>query len=373
MNSKHLLAAACLVAAATASALHAQNFWVIGQGYTPTAISDTGVVAGVSDTLGQYFTWTASGGVQGIGGYIPSQPGSGGQASISNDGLRIGGTNFNPVSGMAEMGFYDVNAGAWTNLGGIGGSSDGGVSSGWGISGDGQHAVGLGWVNAGTAHAIQWSQGVGTFDLGSTVADRSSRANAVSGDGRVVAGWQDNETGFRQGAVWVDGVQTTIFDNDGFEVQEASAVSDDGQWVTGIAGGASAWRYNTFTEEFGYIDGLDGDFFIPTAYGSDISNDGRTIIGAVGGFGPPFQREGFIWREGMGTMHIGAFLAANGVVFEDGFSFFGPFAMSNDGNTFTGWGLGSEGIVGWVATVPVPAPLSLMACGALACSRRRRR
>lgn len=370
-TARHLTTLGVLALLPVAGA-QAQDFHIIGQGFTPTAISDNGVVAGTSDALGQYFTWTASGGVQGIGGLIPSQPGSGGQASISNDGTRIGGTNLNTSTGFAEMAFYDTTVGGWTNLGGIGGVSDGGTSSGWGLSGDGRHAVGLGWVNGGTAHAIQWSEGAGTFDLGSTVPDRSSRANAVNGDGSVVVGWQDGVTGFRQGAVWVDGVQTTIFDNDGVEVREASAVSDDGQWVTGIANGTSGWRYNTVTQEFSYIDALDGDFFIPSTFGSDISNDGRTIIGAVGGFGPPTGRVGMIWREGMGTMRIDEFLTDQGVSFEDGFSFFGPFAMSNDGNTFAGWGLGSQGIVGWVATVPTPASTSLFAAGMLAATRRRR-
>lgn len=368
--AKSIILAAGIAAATTVTT--AQEFHILGQGFTPTAISDNGVVAGDSDALGQYFTWTAAGGITAIGGYIPTQPGSGGQASISNDGTRIGGTNLNATTGLAEMAYYDVNTGSWNNLGGIGGSVDGGTSSGWGMSGDGHHVVGLGWLPSAGAHAIQWSEGVGTFDLGSTVAGRSSRANAANGNGSVVVGWQDDSFGFRQGAVWNNGVQTTIFDNDGNQIQEASAVSDDGQWVTGIANGNAGWRYNTFTQEFGYIDELPGNFFMPTAYGTDISNDGRTVIGAVGGFGPPTQREGFIWREGMGTMHIGDFLAANGVVFEDGFSFFGPFAMSNDGNSFAGWGLGNDGLVGWTATVPAPGSAMLLTMGTLIATRRRR-
>lgn len=372
MSMKKTTAITAAVIGMFAASAIAQEFHIIGEGFTPTGISDNGVVAGTSDALGQYFTWTAGGGAQGIGGVLPND-GPGGQASISNDGLRIGGTALNTNTGLTEMSYYSVNSGSWVNLGGLGGTLDGGTSSGWGISGDGRHVVGLGWTAGFTAHAIQWTEGMGTFDLGSTVIGNSSRANAASGDGSVVAGWQDDEFGFRQGAVWVNGVQRQIFDNDGVQVQEGSAVSDDGQWVTGIANGDAAWRYNTFTEQFSYIDSLQGDFFFPTAYGSDISNDGQTIIGAVGGFGPAIFREGFIWREGMGTMLIGDFLSASGVSFEDGFSFFGPFAMSNDGNSFTGWGLDARGsVVGWYATVPSPAPLALLSIGSIFATRRKR-
>ena len=45
-------------------------------------------------------------------------------------------------------------------------------------------------------------------NLGSTVNGKSSRADAVSGDGKVVVGFQEHPTGFWQGARWVDGQQT---------------------------------------------------------------------------------------------------------------------------------------------------------------------
>lgn len=353
-----------------AGSAQAQEFYNLGAGFTPTSISDNGVVAGTSDALGQYFTWSSGDGVTGIGGTLP---GAGGQASISADGTRIAGTALNTMTGLNEMGYYDTNTGNWTLLGGIGGSSDSSTSSGWGMSGNGQSVVGLGWVNAGNAHAIQWTEGGLTVDMGSTVMDRSSRANATDFDGNVVVGWQDNEFGGRQGAVWVDGVQTTIFDNNGWEVGEAMAVSADGQWVTGSADGLSAYRYNTFTGAFDYTDPVAGDFFFPSSYAGDISDDGQTIIGAVGGFGPPVFREGFVWREGQGTMGLGEFLASEGVVFEDGFRFFGPFAMSGDGNSFAGWGQDASGaVVGWVATVPAPSGLLALGMGSLVAVRRRR-
>src|SRR5690606_25194896 len=113
------------------------------------------------------------------------------------------------------------------------GSSDGHSSSAWGFSGNGQIVVGLGWVNAGLAHAIKWSEETGLVDMGSTVEGSSSRANAANYDGSIIVGWQDAESGFRQAAVWVDDVQNLIFDNEGNAVGEAGAISDDGNWVVG--------------------------------------------------------------------------------------------------------------------------------------------
>ena len=54
------------------------------------------------------------------------------------------------------------------------------------------------------AHAFRWEESTGMVDLGSTNAGESSRANNVSGDGRVVVGWQEHATGFRQGAKWIE-------------------------------------------------------------------------------------------------------------------------------------------------------------------------
>ena len=63
---------------------------------------------------------------------------------------------------------------------------------------------------------------------------RSSRANGCNADGTVVVGWQDSTSGFRQGAVWNDGVQTLItLGTNGAALGEASGCSADGTWVVG--------------------------------------------------------------------------------------------------------------------------------------------
>ncbi len=340
-------AALAIASLTLASGASAQSFHNLGQNNDPFDISDTGMVVG-ADNAGHWY-WTADTGLVPIGGAAPFA--YGGQTGVSSDASVISGSFVNPDTGLGELGIYDLGTGLWTVLGSLGASSGDSAASAWGMSGDGNHIVGLGWINAGSAHAIQWTNGLGVNDLGSTVAGRSSRANAVNHDGSVVVGWQDGETGFRQGAVWINGVQTLIFNDDGMEMGEASSVSADGQWVTGSTNGQAAWRYNTVTEQFEYIDPVAGSFFNPRAAGVAISDDGKTIVGFVSPFGPPFNRVGYIWREGIGTELLNDYFAAEGVVADAGFSFISPFTMSGDGRTIAGWGLGN-GIEAFVVTLP---------------------
>lgn len=359
MKTTALFAMAVGLAASSASA---QQFWNLGAGFTPTDGSFDGSVI-----VGQGFVWTAGTGSVGIGGDPLT-----GTFRVTDDGTRVAGTNLNSDSGLYEMSIYDRGTGVWTSLGGIGGSSDGSASSGWGMSRNGQHVVGLGWVNAGMAHAVRWDEGVGLSDIGSTVAGSSSRANAVSNDGRVVAGWQDGVTGFRQAAVWIDGTQTLIFDNDGFEASEAGAVSGDGDWVVGNGSfGQGAWRWSAGT---GYESlGSLGTVFNGRGFATDISDDGSVILGFDRGFGPPTLGEGWIWTESGGIVSLDDFFAAAGVVADPGFRYSLPLGMSSDGRTF--WGLGrsdSNFSTGWVVTIPSPSGAWALGLAGLAGVRRRR-
>lgn len=358
---------------AASSAMAAPQFWNLGAGIEATGISDTGVVVGTDPNSNQYFMWSASGGMQWIGG-VGANDGYGGIATISNDGSKVGGTNINGDTGLGEAAVYDVGSGTWTSLGGIGGSMDNSTSSGWGISGDGSTLVGLGWQSDGQARAIRWSQGSGMVNMGSTSPGQASRANATNNNGSVIVGWQDNDNG-RQGAVWVNGTQRLLSDSNGVAVSEALAISGDGQWVTGVAYGTlSTYRYNTVTEVLEYLPVVAGDFWFPSAFGTAISDDGSTIIGQVRDFGPPFGAPGIIWRDGFGAMTLNAYFDSMGVVYEDGFLFSIGLAMSGDGQTLSGIGISpTEGLVGWVVTVPTPGATVLLGfCGLFGSARRRR-
>jgi hypothetical protein len=348
-------AAVVSLTASVALAGDPPTLWDLGSGFFPTdASGDGSVVVGDNFFTGEYFEWTAGTGIVDIGGQVAGS-GVGGQASISDDAMRVSGTYLNTMSGEYEMSLYDRMSGMWTPLGGIGGSSGTEISSGWGISGDGLNTVGLGWIDAGGAHAIQWTEGVGTFDLGSTVPDRSSRANNVDFDGNVVVGWQDSETGFRQAAVWIDGVQTVIMTDAMEPVSEAIAVSADGQWVVGIGAFSTndeAWRWSQATglELLGSL-GLPGIF--PRGFATAISGDGSIIVGFDRPFGPPTSGEGWIWTEATGLMSLDDYFASLGLANPDNVNFSLPLGISADGRTFCGGGRSDSAFsMGWIVTIP---------------------
>lgn len=321
-------------------ALADDTFWSFPQSTSGYAdgVSDNGVVAGSGD--GGYFIWTAVAGVEAIGGTPPGN-GFGGQGKIANDGSRVCGGFLNPATSLSELSLYDVATSTWTPMGGIGGSSGAEASSGWNISGDGQSIVGLGWVDGGTAHAIQWTEGVGMSDLGSTVGGQSSRASGVDLDGNVVCGWQDGNG--RQGAVWIDGVQVLIWADVGVPAQEALAVSDDGAFVTGIGYGdfvnpGIGYRYDTVHDLYEPIPNLavGGEQNIA---GAGITASGSTVVGGTWAWGVPATfGTAFIWRQGVGTVPLADYLAQAGVTFPAGYNFNFASDISSDGRWITGWG-----------------------------------
>lgn len=365
-----------LAVGAAASAASAQQFWNLGQSRFSTSISNDGIVVGDNTASGQYFLWTAGAGQMDIGGRTAGD-GVGGQSTISHDGLVVGGTVFNPNSGTHEMGRYNVATGTWTALGGIGAISDAETSSGWHISGDGSSIVGLGWVTPGSAHAVQWRQSTGMVDLGTTTVGRSSRANNVNFDGSVVVGWQDNDNG-RQGAVWVNGTQELIFNNDGFAASEATAVSNDGTFVSGFQFGgffdpSELWRYNTVTNTYEGLGNLTDGGAAGTTAGAAMNGNGTLIAGGTWGFGPAFFGTAIIWEEGVGVQRFSEYLDARGVAYETGYSFAFVTDISADGLWFTGWGLTANfELTSFVVNVPTPGSAGLLAFAGLVATRRRR-
>jgi len=310
---------------------------------TVSGLSADGQVAAGTNSAG-YFYWTAESGVVQIGGTSPGN-GAGGQAKVSDDGSSVSGTALNQLSGLNEISIYDISSASWTYLGSIGGSSGSETSSGWNIAGNGLSAVGLGWISAGTAHAVQWTASTGLVDLGSTVLNRSSRANTVNVDGTVVGGWQDASSGFRQGAVWNDGVQTLVWLNNA-QSQRAGEVGDlssDGYWAVGSGvstNGFQAWRWNMDSG----CESL-GAWSNSTWRGASvaITADGSTIVGFYRPWpGPATFGQGFIWREETGLVSINDYAAEQGVD-TGGFTFALPLDISADGQAIAGLGkLGAQ-------------------------------
>ena len=213
-------------------------------------------------------------------------------------------------------------------------------SSAYDIADDGT-VVGLSFDAAfGGAQAFVWNATDGMSALPVLRADEMSRANVISADGRVIAGWNDGPYG-RSNLIWIDRVPMAVAEPDGWQVGEATGVSNNGQFVVGgdhinAAGDFGSWRWSeaaglTFIPEMGYAFG--------------VSNDGKTVIGSADFFDFP-ARAAKIWREGIGTISLVAYLAEQGIALPDGWDpdLAGGFGgISADASTMSGFAYGPSG------------------------------
>lgn len=334
------------------SVLAQGSFTNLGANLSPSAVSADGSVVAGTDAV-QYFRWTAGTGVVPVGGVSAAQGGTGGSATLSYDGRYFSGTTLNPISNKFEMSRYDGLSAAWQVLGSLGASSGQDASSGWGISGDGQQEVGLGWINAGSANGIYWTSQTGVVSLGTTVPNRSTRANATDYDGDVIVGWQDNVTGFRQGAVWTNGVQTLITNAGGAAMGELGAVSADGKVAGGIGVSSNGfqaylWSASNGVTELGHLN--------PSYRGSvtGVSADGKVAVGFDRPFGPALFGRGFLWTAATGMVDLNT-VAANAGINVGNAVLSLPLAISADGLTVVGAGLNNNQAIGWRLVLPPAA------------------
>ncbi|WP_179119076.1 PEP-CTERM sorting domain-containing protein [Massilia sp. KIM] len=356
------MASALFSALTAARSAHAEgNFWDLGYGVTASGSSANGSVIGAYTENGSYFMWTAATGVTSIGGAW-----EGGRASVSADGTRISGSALGK-DGLNHAGYYSVSTRQWNTLNGIGGNTGTSASSSWNISGDGKTVVGLGWVDGGVAHATASNAGGSLLDLGSLGG--SSRANGVSYDGSIIAGWVEQPYGNWTGVYWQDGTMHNLVDDQGNPHQEATAVSADGRWIVGAGDFNQAWRYNTLTQKTEWLGDLDamGDYQGATG----ISADGQIIVGYDRDLGPAGSAHGFIWIEGQGMLNFTDYIIGQGVDLGDR-TLALPLGVSADGRTFYGMDSAGSGFVVTVSPVPEPATYALIAAGLGLLTLRRR-
>ncbi|MGA1057090.1 MAG: GC-type dockerin domain-anchored protein [Phycisphaerales bacterium] len=319
----------------------------------PLSVSaDGSVIAGNSLFAFTYetFRWTAKGGAELLGRATTTVLGVGaGTPDISNDGTKISATVLNDTEQYATIGIWTLGEGWVTaeipeNYPLDCAPLDQSIGSAWGLSGDGETVVGLYWrggaTGGGSAHAT-----AGTIedlqDLGSLFSNRSSRANAVSDDGRVVGGWAERTDGLWQPTVWVDGVLTQLGTHEAF--CSVDGVRADGMTVVGTGKAP-----DTFTVGDAYRWDFNGKTWVPTVLGSlpgtfqpfglaaarSITADGSTIVG--------YNRfsanngTGFIWTAQDGMRSVADYLADNGVTVPANLLLLDLPAISDDGSTIVG-------------------------------------
>ena len=207
------------------------------------------------------------------------------------------------------------------------------------MSGEGSAIVGLGWDGCSHAHGFCWDAMTGMVDLGSLVTTRGSRANAISSDGRLIVGWSDQATGFRQGARWVDGAWQWL-DGDYGPVGEALGVNSSGSMIVGYAcGPLNQWAWY-WTEETG-LTCIAGTVAEPDkTYMNAASDDGRVIGGAVR---PEFSpdTEALLWFN-LEPVNLRQYLLDRGVSAVESWSLSWVVAVSGDGSVIAGTGVGPD-------------------------------
>lgn len=217
------------------------------------------------------------------------------------------------------------------------------LSGSYGLNQEGSLAVGLVYFPA------PCKAGAGTWDLvngGSATALPSlfgettySRANAVNADGSVIVGWQDQPTGERTAAKWVNGQEELILTNDGSFNGEALAVSGSGRAIVGTGygfGGHQAWIWR---EGDGVTAiGRNGGDHVAV----DLSDDGRIVVGFVR---RSFGSDAFIWGKGKGISSLYSFITTRGAVVPDGWQLAVASLISADGRTIYGWGFNPDHLI----------------------------
>lgn len=293
-----------------------------GEGFRWTTSTATGeVLPGLDTALGVNNAGTVSGAVPENGG-------------VNNGGRDLGA--FQPVGADPVQ----LTAPLQTN------------SNGYDVADDGT-VVGLSFGDnfVGPAVAFAWTEAEGMTALPVNRPDTYSRANVISADGHVIAGWNDQEDGFRTAVVWKDRVPTDVVDRDGLAVGEADGISIDGTFVVGssytdINGDSGSWRWNSSSNTMIMIP------LMTFAFG--VTANGNTIVGNTGFFDDP-PRAAVIWRKDVGSMMLADYLAEQNIAVPDGWDLSGGLTgISADGRTIVGWGTGPLGAQSYVIRIDPP-------------------
>lgn len=266
-------------------------------------------------------------------------------------------------------GIYDVEADTWTPLTSTGYVSDS-ASSPWNISGDGKHVVGIAHdycdeSETVVSYAAIWDGTDNVTVLGNhfDAEKRACRANGVSYDGSVVAGWQDI-WGPWFGCIWQkqdDGtyaqkILTVDSDTDIDEltyatdeeklataaklVGAAQTVSADGKWVAGRGlpgmGTSGAWLWN---EE----EGFNVIYPNEDSTVADINADATTAVGWAGPGGGAW-----IWKKEDGRMDLQEYVESKLGHSLRNFAIASVYDMSPNGRYICGYGMYGDVPTGYV-------------------------
>jgi len=337
-----------------------------------SGVSDNGqkVVGVYGNFQSPYWLWDKTNGAQYVGG-------AGFIGAISGNGRVVGGSidvDVNtPDAPFQEQAALWTKEAGWKTIanpqfGGCGYSH----SDVFDLNADGSTAVGLAFVDCANAYAFKWTAKTGMTVLpkssenqqcpdpwngGTYNCEGPSRANAVSGDGSVVGGWEEipEAGGFRVGSIWQGSAQKLLRDPAGANafggwVGEVTAVNSAGTIAVGMNSGpllkdAYKWTKSGGVVSLGRYPGqvcyFDGWTFQDVCEDREtvafsVSDDGKVITGSsrLPSIG---VEEAAIYTPAMGWMLLGEFLQRQGVLEASRWLILGA-NVSADGKTLAGTG-----------------------------------
>lgn len=290
------------------------------------------------------------------------------------------GVSGNGLIGVGSVGYsssrpavptrFDSATGEALELGLIGGYTQG---SAWGADETGNVIVGnctrLLELFFEESVAFRWTPQQGMRALSAlSPFDEYVEATAVSRDGRVTVGMCTDAQAFTTKPVkWIDNnfpIQLPFLP--GYEevalVQEVSA---NGDWIVGDSGGIPVvWGTNgNVTQLFG----ADGTFIGGRAW--DVNDNGQVIVGHKPV--PRNMTEAYIWANSTAGVPLRAYLESHGVLVPADTRLEIAYDVSADGRTFSGRAMVNGLRQTFVATIPTPATLVLLAAVLMFPSRRR--
>lgn len=352
----------------TASAQEVQFDLIFGM--YPLDMSADGSVMVGNDSNFDAVRWTEATGAVPLGrGTSPLGRGAG-SPDISDDGTRISAT-ITTANGML------VTQGLWSETTGWvdqldpppldGGLIDLSYGSAWGLSGNGEHVVGLYWRPGnggpggdGLAHA-SFSTNASVIDLGSTMKD--SRANHANFDGSVVVGWDTSAAfGYWSPTVWENGVLTHLNTNLGWAM--ANHVNPDGNIIGGYTfneifqrGEATVWHRTKNGWDQTILGALPGT--LNTAIVRSMTPDGSIMVGYNEYNNANVS--GFIWTAESGMEDIEDWLTDRGVVIPTFLNILDVTSISHDGTIIAGIGASTNNgsPIGFVINMAPPCHADL--------------
>jgi len=308
--------------------------------------------------------WTVATGWKDVGGIAHS---------VSADGSVVVGNRqyemMDPAGWISDEAFIWTEGNGTEYLGFLPGDNH---SIAHGVSDDGSTVVGecsfLGHLVSWHREAFVYTTETGMLQLEHVTDDSFfSCAKAVSADGSVIAGYSTPPDSFiGKTTRWAgDGVEN-LMESDRWLLNFSSAedVSSDGLTIVGYHAGESyVWKEGGSMIALGKLPGS----YESRAY--SVSATGDCVVGASYG---AEDGSAFFWSEDLGMVDLKGLLESSFHLDLTGWLLTNATGISANGTVMVGNGINPSGVEeAWMATIPEPATIILLALGGLALRRRQ--